>query len=132
MFMFLIGLTLASNLTLCTLWVLRTAPALSYPTPYKESRTEASALLASAAVTGAPGYLPPAILQLKWSYEITSSSGSVNANKRHWYKGSEALARADRSWLNRLITRTERPENFARALERRSADIKVVHRSLDL
>jgi hypothetical protein len=71
-------------------------------------------------------------LQLKWSYEITSSSGGVNANKRHWYKGSEALARADRSWLNRLITRTERPENFARALERRSADIKVVHRSLDL
>ena len=29
MFMFLIGLTLASNLTLCTLWVLRTTPALS-------------------------------------------------------------------------------------------------------
>jgi threonine dehydrogenase-like Zn-dependent dehydrogenase len=24
--------------------------------------------------------------------------GSVNANKRHWYKGNEALARADRSW----------------------------------
>ena len=25
--------------------------------------------------------------------------GSVNANKRHWYKAGEVLARADRSWL---------------------------------
>ena len=52
--------------------------------------------------------------------------GSVNANKRHWYKAGEALARADRSWLNRLITRKERPENFAGALKRRDNDIKVV------
>ena len=52
--------------------------------------------------------------------------GSVNANKRHWYKASEALARADRSWLARLITRRERPEEFARALQRDPADIKVV------
>jgi threonine dehydrogenase-like Zn-dependent dehydrogenase len=34
--------------------------------------------------------------------------GSVNANERHWYKAGEALARADRSWLYRLITRRER------------------------
>lgn len=52
--------------------------------------------------------------------------GSVNANKRHWYKGAEALARADRSWLTRLITRRERPENFAQALARRPDDIKVI------
>jgi glucose 1-dehydrogenase len=52
--------------------------------------------------------------------------GSVNANKRHWYKAGEALARADRSWLDRLITRRERPENFASALQRRGDDIKVV------
>ena len=52
--------------------------------------------------------------------------GSVNANKRHWYKAGEALARADRSWLERLITRRERPENFAGALERKADDIKVV------
>ena len=31
--------------------------------------------------------------------------GSVNANKRHWYKATEALARADRKWLSGLITR---------------------------
>ncbi len=52
--------------------------------------------------------------------------GSVNANKRHWYKAAQALARADRSWLARLITKRERPENFAQALARNSEDIKVV------
>jgi threonine dehydrogenase-like Zn-dependent dehydrogenase len=52
--------------------------------------------------------------------------GSVNANKRHWYKAGEALARADHSWLDRMITRREQPENFASALERRDNDIKVV------
>ncbi len=52
--------------------------------------------------------------------------GSVNANKRHWYKAEKALARADRAWLGRLLTRRERKEEFARALERKSDDIKVV------
>ena len=52
--------------------------------------------------------------------------GSVNANTRHWYKAAQALARADRSWLARLITKRERPENFAEALARNSEDIKVV------
>ena len=52
--------------------------------------------------------------------------GSVNANKRHWYKAGEVLARADRAWLGRLITRREPPENFMRALQRQPEDIKVV------
>ena len=52
--------------------------------------------------------------------------GSVNANRRHWYKAAEALARADRKWLSRLITRREKAENFKQALERKPDDIKVV------
>jgi glucose 1-dehydrogenase len=52
--------------------------------------------------------------------------GSVNANKRHWYKATQALARADRGWLERLITRREPPEAFLRALERQPDDVKVV------
>jgi threonine dehydrogenase-like Zn-dependent dehydrogenase len=52
--------------------------------------------------------------------------GSVNANKRHWYKAGQVLAHADRAWLSGLVTRRERPEDFAQALERRSDDIKVV------
>ncbi|HMI52607.1 MAG TPA: glucose 1-dehydrogenase, partial [Candidatus Saccharimonadales bacterium] len=52
--------------------------------------------------------------------------GSVNANKRHWYKAGEFLARADRSLLARLVTRCQRPEDFMRALQRQAEDIKVV------
>ena len=52
--------------------------------------------------------------------------GSVNANKRHWYKANDRLARLDRKWLSRLITRYEKPENFKQALERKPDDIKVV------
>ncbi|HRI80386.1 MAG TPA: hypothetical protein PLR06_12705, partial [Cyclobacteriaceae bacterium] len=52
--------------------------------------------------------------------------GSVNANKRHWYRASEYLARADRKWLAKLITRIEKPENFMNALHRKPNDIKVV------
>ncbi len=52
--------------------------------------------------------------------------GSVNANKRHWYKAGQVLAQADRAWLGRLVTRREPPEAFPRALERQPDDIKVV------
>ena len=52
--------------------------------------------------------------------------GSVNANKRHWFKAKEALAHADRSWLARLVTRRERPQDFMKALQRTADDIKVV------
>jgi glucose 1-dehydrogenase len=52
--------------------------------------------------------------------------GSVNANKRHWYKASEILAHSNRAMMERLITRVEKPENFRQALERKPDDIKVV------
>ena len=52
--------------------------------------------------------------------------GSVNANKRHWYRAGENLARSDRNWLSRVITRYEKPENFQQALERQPDDVKVV------
>ncbi len=52
--------------------------------------------------------------------------GSVNANKRHWYKAGQVLALADPAWLARLITRREPPEAFMRALQRQPDDIKVV------
>jgi threonine dehydrogenase-like Zn-dependent dehydrogenase len=52
--------------------------------------------------------------------------GSVNANKRHWYRAGQNLKQADPNWLRRLITRCEKPENFQKALERQPDDIKVV------
>jgi len=52
--------------------------------------------------------------------------GSVNANKRHWYRAGENLAHSDREWLSRLITRREKPENFKQALEKSPDDVKVI------
>jgi glucose 1-dehydrogenase len=52
--------------------------------------------------------------------------GSVNANRRHWYRAGLVLGKADPAWLARLVTRCETPENFMRALQRVPDDIKVV------
>jgi glucose 1-dehydrogenase len=52
--------------------------------------------------------------------------GSVNVNKRQWYRAGQTLAKADKKWLAKLITRIEKPENFMNALERKPDDIKVV------
>jgi len=52
--------------------------------------------------------------------------GSVNANRRHYYRAAKVLARADRSWLEQLVTRRVRPDDVDQALARRPDDIKVV------
>jgi threonine dehydrogenase-like Zn-dependent dehydrogenase len=58
--------------------------------------------------------------------ENESVVGSVNANRRHYEAGAEALAKADRSWLERLITRRVPLEQWSTALEREPDDVKVV------
>jgi threonine dehydrogenase-like Zn-dependent dehydrogenase len=52
--------------------------------------------------------------------------GSVNANRRHYYRAAKALARADRSWLEQLVTRRVGPDDIDEALHRGPDDIKVV------
>jgi threonine dehydrogenase-like Zn-dependent dehydrogenase len=52
--------------------------------------------------------------------------GSVNANRRHYFRAAKALASADRGWLARLITRRVEPSQFERALKPGAEDIKVV------
>ena len=52
--------------------------------------------------------------------------GSVNANRRHYEAAADALARADRVWLERLITRRVTLEHWRDALTRAPHDIKVV------
>ena len=52
--------------------------------------------------------------------------GSVNANRRHFYRAAQALAAADRDWLARLISRRVPPDHIAEALTRGPDDIKVV------
>ena len=52
--------------------------------------------------------------------------GSVNANRRHYYRAAKVLAAADQSWLEQLVTRRVRPAEVQQALQREPADIKVV------
>jgi glucose 1-dehydrogenase len=52
--------------------------------------------------------------------------GTVNANLHHYALAAEALGRADRSWLERLISRRVPLEDFERAIEKQPDDVKVV------
>jgi glucose 1-dehydrogenase len=52
--------------------------------------------------------------------------GSVNAGRKHYEAGAEALARADRDWLARLVTRRVPMDEWQDALTRDPDDVKVV------
>jgi len=52
--------------------------------------------------------------------------GTVNANRRHYRDAADALAKADKDWLGRLISRRVPLENWREALENRRDDVKVV------
>ena len=45
--------------------------------------------------------------------------GSVNANRRHYRAAAEALAKADKDWLARLITRRVPLARWQEAFEQR-------------
>jgi threonine dehydrogenase-like Zn-dependent dehydrogenase len=52
--------------------------------------------------------------------------GTVNANRRHYELAAAALARADQSWLRRLITRRIPISRWERILDRPRDDVKTV------
>ncbi|MCL4423210.1 MAG: glucose 1-dehydrogenase [Actinobacteria bacterium] len=52
--------------------------------------------------------------------------GSVNANRRHYEQGANALAKADKAWLSRLISRKVPLSKWAEAFDRKDDDVKVV------
>jgi threonine dehydrogenase-like Zn-dependent dehydrogenase len=52
--------------------------------------------------------------------------GTVNANRRHYHMAADALARADKDWLARIITRRVPLDRWSEALEHRPGDIKVI------
>ncbi|GAA5165527.1 MULTISPECIES: glucose 1-dehydrogenase [Amycolatopsis] len=52
--------------------------------------------------------------------------GSVNANLRHYRAAADALAKADRSWLEALITRRVPLERAKEAFDGGEDDVKVV------
>jgi threonine dehydrogenase-like Zn-dependent dehydrogenase len=52
--------------------------------------------------------------------------GSVNANRRHYEAAAGALARADKAWLARLISRRVPLDSWQQAIQRYPDDVKVV------
>jgi threonine dehydrogenase-like Zn-dependent dehydrogenase len=52
--------------------------------------------------------------------------GSVNANRLHYSQAADALARANRGWLERLITRRTALADWADAYEPRAGDVKTI------
>lgn len=52
--------------------------------------------------------------------------GSVNANRRHYEAAARALARAERAWLERLITTRVPLGEWEAAYEERENDVKTV------
>jgi threonine dehydrogenase-like Zn-dependent dehydrogenase len=76
------------------------------------------------AVTVAPG--TAGSVRLEDVPEPDDVLGSVNANRRHYYRAAKVLAAADRSWLEQLVTRRVRPDQAPQALQREPDDIKVV------
>jgi len=52
--------------------------------------------------------------------------GSVNANRRHYEAAVRALAAAERSWLERLVTRRVPLTRWREAFESRPDDVKTV------
>jgi threonine dehydrogenase-like Zn-dependent dehydrogenase len=74
----------------------------------------------------APASAPAAELANDVVLKNIALFGSVNANRRHYYRAATALAAADPSWLTRLVTRRVRPEAFQQALQGAPEDIKVI------
>jgi len=52
--------------------------------------------------------------------------GTVNANRRHYLAALQALGAADPAWLDALITRRVPIAEWESALDKQSADVKVV------
>ena len=52
--------------------------------------------------------------------------GSVNANRRHYYRAARALAAADRGWLEQLVTRRIDLGQVHGGLQRTPEDIKAI------
>ncbi|MGH9060000.1 MAG: theronine dehydrogenase, partial [Acidimicrobiales bacterium] len=52
--------------------------------------------------------------------------GSVNANRRHYEAGAQALAEADPSWLGRLVSRQVPLAQWHQAYQRQPGDVKVM------
>ena len=101
------------------------APARSCSTRWS-TRANGIVCLTGISSGGRPIELDAATLNRTLVLENDLVFGSVNANRRHYEAAVEALARADRGWLERIVTRRVPLDQWHHALEREPGDIKVV------
>ena len=57
---------------------------------------------------------------------VVITNGSVQADEQMYWYAAQALAKADRDWLARIITRRVPLARWSEALEPRKSDIKVI------
>jgi threonine dehydrogenase-like Zn-dependent dehydrogenase len=90
--------------------------------------TSASGIICLAGVTASQEYfnLDLGLLNRTMVLRNDVVFGTVNANRRHYRMAADALVRADRGWLGRLITRSVPLVRFSEAFDPRPGDIKVV------
>lgn len=92
------------------------------------ARTASSGIVCLLGVT-APGHdfdVDIGALNRTMVLENETVFGTVNANRRHYEMAGEALQRADKTWLARLISRREPVEQWTQSLARQPDDIKVI------
>ena len=71
-------------------------------------------------------HLDVGVLNKSMVLENDAVFGSVNANRRHYEIAAEVLAKADKDWLSRLISRRVPLTHWAEAFYRQPDDVKVV------
>jgi glucose 1-dehydrogenase len=70
--------------------------------------------------------IDPAALNRELVLDNELVFGTVNANRRHYQAAAAGLAKADQSWLERLISRRVPLDRWSDALQRRPDDVKAV------
>jgi threonine dehydrogenase-like Zn-dependent dehydrogenase len=70
--------------------------------------------------------IDPAALNRELVLDNELVFGTVNANRRHYQAAAAGLAKADQSWLERLISRRVPLDRWPDALQRRPDDVKAV------
>jgi glucose 1-dehydrogenase len=82
--------------------------------------------LTGVSAAGSESMVDPGLLNRNMVLNNNVIFGSVNANRRHYELGAEALAQADKGWLAGLITRQVPLDSWADAYTRQPDDIKTV------
>jgi threonine dehydrogenase-like Zn-dependent dehydrogenase len=90
--------------------------------------TGPNAIVALAGISAARAEVETPLSELNKELVLSNEVvfGTVNAGKRHYAQAADAMAKADRSWLERLVTKRVPLDRWADALSKGDDDVKVV------